>query len=444
MTALKTTILSFQPSTNQWTLHVPVSVIKQLSKRETNIRLGTKHLGKQIAYSHTSPQIGSISTRVKVSLERGQLAMGPLIGILTVKRGDGFKGNKKNFIDIIQTAKRIGALVYVFNVEDIQWSTETTGAYLYNDKEEAWNYVTKMPLPHVVYNRIPYREDEERDYVQSALKQLKAMPTLHLYNSHFFNKWHLYEKLGKDARVSQYIPDSVKLTTGKDLIFMMRKHPLLYLKPIDGKAGKGIMTVETEANRWVVKQKIGSKLVTKSFLSEAQLWTHLRSKLQSGYVIQQGINLATYNDRLFDIRVLVQKDGTGTFKLSGVGIRVAGKNSITTHVPRGGSIASPEIVLKEVATEVGYQELLKRLKKTVLELASALESHYPGLGEMSMDIGLDKQGQLWFFEANAKPMKFDEPHIRKTSLERIIEYSQYLSKFVKKEDHSHASEADHS
>ncbi|UUZ93289.1 YheC/YheD family protein [Paenibacillus sp. P25] len=46
---------------------------------------------------------------------------------------------------------------------------------------------------------------------------------------------------------------------------------------------------------------------------------------------------------------------------------------------------------------------------------------------MSMDLGVDTNGDLWFFEANSKPMKFDEPPIRKKSLENLIRYSLYLS-----------------
>lgn len=440
----RTSPLSYQPSTNQWTLHIPISSIKRLTQQETMINMGNRDRGKRVALSSSSPQPGSIATRVRIVNDRGTLSIGPLIGILTVRRGNDFKGSKKNFIDIIQTAKRMGALVYVFNVEDIQWSTKTTSAFLFNENHASWNYVPNMPLPHVVYNRIPYREDEEKDYVRSALKQLSSMPSLHLFNSQFFNKWHLYERLGRDSKVSHYVPDTVKFGSSKDLQRMLNKYPLLYLKPIDGKAGKGIMTIEQHSAAWVLKQRVGTKLISKSFQNERQIWSQLRSKTESGYVIQQGIHLATYDGRLFDIRALVQKDGTGTFSISGIGIRVAGKNSITTHVPRGGSIASPDAVLKRLMSEEQYEEFIQRLKNTILELASALEDHYPGLGEMSMDIGLDKGGQLWFFEANAKPMKFDEPHIRKTSLERIIEYSQYLSKFLKKEDMTHGSQADHS
>jgi hypothetical protein len=54
------------------------------------------------------------------------------------------------------------------------------------------------------------------------------------------------------------------------------------------------------------------------------------------------------------------------------------------------------------------------------------------IGEMSLDLGIDTSGQIWFFEANSRPMKFDEPEIRKRSLERIIQYSNYLTHSRKK------------
>ena len=71
--------------------------------------------------------------------------------------------------------------------------------------------------------------------------------------------------------------------------------------------------------------------------------------------------------------------------------------------------------------------LLSRIKSSALLIAKQIEKESGFLlGEMSMDLGVDTDGRLWFFEANAKPMKFDEPHIRKKSLERIFQYSQYL------------------
>lgn len=444
MTVPKMTVLSIKPASNQWTLHLSSSTLKKIGRNSATVSLGAEGIKKRVGLSSMAPAATSIVSKVRLSNRSGSLVAGPVIGILTVKRGDGFKGNKKNFIDIIQTAKSLGAIVYVFNVEDIDWSTRTTGAYFYQESTGAWIYLAETPLPQVVYNRIPYREDEQKGYVQSTIRQLMSIPSLHLFNHHFFNKWDLYDKLSQNPKVAEYIPETRKLKGLKDLSQMVSKYPLLYLKPISGKAGKGIMAIQSHANHYTLKQRIGSQLAVNNFQSEKDLWNQIKKKVQVGYVIQQGIPLATFEERPFDIRVLVQKDGKGVWGLSGVGIRVAGKNSITTHVPRGGSIALPEEVFRSYMSETEYEAFMTRLKKTVLELADALEESYQNLGEFSMDIGINRRGQLWFFEANAKPMKFDEPHIRKTSLERIVQYSQYLANLDAKEDESIASQASNS
>ncbi|RXT04809.1 YheC/YheD family protein [Ammoniphilus sp. CFH 90114] len=431
MTTPKLPILSFRPTSHQWTLHVPQTELQRLGNKELSVRFGAEKKSQKVALSTSSPQADSIASKVRVIQRQGGLSVGPFIGILTMSRGSEFKGNKNNYMDIIQTARQLGAFVYVFTVEDINWNNRTTKAFLY-DPKVGWAKTTDLPLPDVVYNRIPYREDEMKDYVQTTLKRLQSMPNLQLYNNHFFNKWNLYETLGKNPRVADYIPESQKLSSRREFYYMLNKYSLLYLKPISGKAGKGIMRLESDQGIYTLKIRQGNKTIGKRYQDATALWNEIKSKVSTGYVVQEGITLLTYQGRPFDIRVLVQKDGTGTWKPSGVGIRVAGKNSITTHVPRGGSIASPDAVLKKIMNDSEYAAFMERLRRTVLELASSLEEAYPSLGEFSMDLGLTKDKKLWFFEANAKPMKFDEPHIRKTSLERIVQYAQYLSNFSPK------------
>ncbi|WP_374725886.1 YheC/YheD family protein [Paenibacillus sp. P22] len=150
------------------------------------------------------------------------------------------------------------------------------------------------------------------------------------------------------------------------------------------------------------------------------------------YIAQQGIDLALYQERRFDLRALVQKNGSGQWAVSGIGARLAGSRSITTHVPRGGSIEDPEKLLQHAFGPQEARELMSKARSACVQLARQIEtasgqSH----GEMSMDLGVDVEGGLWFFEANAKPMKFDEPHIRKKSLERIFQYGSYLMRSPK-------------
>ncbi|MCC3377739.1 YheC/YheD family protein, partial [Cohnella sp. REN36] len=73
--------------------------------------------------------------------------------------------------------------------------------------------------------------------------------------------------------------------------------------------------------------------------------------------------------------------------------------------------------------------MLASVRHMALSIARSLEKEWPTLGEVSMDIGIDKHAKIWFIEANAKPGKFDEPHIRRLSLQRIVEYAQHQANF---------------
>ena len=150
------------------------------------------------------------------------------------------------------------------------------------------------------------------------------------------------------------------------------------------------------------------------------------------YIAQQGISLPRYQKRPFDLRVLVQKNGKGRWSITGIGARVAGSRSITTHVPRGGTIEDPQMLLQHVFGVDTAAIILRQASKTALTIAKQIEKgQRTRLGEMSMDLGVDAQGHLWFFEANAKPMKFDEPHIREKSLENTVLYCKFLAKKVR-------------
>lgn len=345
-----------------------------------------------------------------------------------------FRGNQENFIDLIRTGEEKGVHVYVMTTAEFKLLGDQAVGYTYNSHTKKWKKELH-PLPHVIYNRIPYRKFELLPEVQQVLKACMRHRKIRFFNPTFFNKWTLFEWLSKSKDTQTFIPATQKLTTNEDLEAFLQKHPNLYLKPIRGKAGKGIMKVSRiyEKNAKVRKYQLSVQDKTKSHISRysniPQLWTQIREMMgNQDYIIQQGITLAHYKQRPFDLRVLVQKNNKGRWSIAGIGARLAGKLSITTHVPRGGSIDDPAKLLEAGFGSSGSKKILKRAKQSALIIAKQIEkASQTMLGEMSMDLGVDNNGHIWFFEANSKPMKFDEPHIRKKSLDNLIQYSIHLS-----------------
>lgn len=356
----------------------------------------------------------------------------PGIGILTVHdKEHAFRGNRKNFIDLIRKGKEMNVPVSVVTARDLQLSNRRIRAFVYQTDTKTWSEQT-VALPTVIYNRIPTRKHELRPAVQKTIQSCLNHPRVHLFNPAFFNKYTLFEWISKSKKTKKYVPATKKLTTSSVLGGMLAQHETVYLKPVRGKAGKGIMRVTklTLRGRSIYQLTIQTVNRSKalSFSNQELLWN--RIKLEMGdeeYIVQQAISLASYKGRPFDLRVLVQKDGQGEWALSGIGARVAGKRSITTHVPRGGTIGEPRKLLIGTFGPQAADSMLNRAQVSALSIARQIEksSGYT-LGEMSLDLGVDTAGQMWFFEANSRPMKFDEPDIRKRSLERIVQYSQFL------------------
>ncbi|ANE49109.1 endospore coat-associated protein [Paenibacillus swuensis] len=357
----------------------------------------------------------------------------PVLAILTVDDDNGlFRGNRNNFIDLIKTGRDLGFLVYVATCKELKLNNKRIIGFTYNAESKTW-LQQLFPLPHVVYNRIPFRKDELLPESQRAIDSCLRHPNIRIFNPAFFNKWHLFEWLKKSKSTRKYIPATRKLTTAAEFGKLLKQHTVLYLKPERGKAGVGIMRAKQTTNkehpfRLTVQDEKGSH--TYRFTTLSKLWSKLsRFTGDEDYIAQQGIQLASVSQRPFDLRLLVQKNYKGQWDVTGIGARVAGVLSITTHVPRGGSIDDPEKLLTvSFGSEIAKKLMVKAKHAAHLIARQVEKGAGHSLGEMSMDMGVDEKGNIWFFEANAKPMKFDEPHIRKKSLERIFQYSMHLSK----------------
>jgi hypothetical protein len=357
----------------------------------------------------------------------------PVVAILTIEDDlQLFRGNRSNFADLIRTGQGMGIITYVITVKSLKLRAPRVLGYTYRNDDETWEKGW-YPRPTIVYNRIPQREDEGLPQVKRKLAALSKQPGIHLFNRRFFNKWSLFQWLNENKATKSYIPETKRLTNPLVLGTLLKKHRLLYLKPVRGKAGVGIMTVMVQPEKHLpyrlqIQEERGSRTYHSSTMK--RLWDRVLKQsaiLGEPYIAQQGIALAAVNNRPFDLRALVQKNGWGKWELSGIGARVAGDSSITTHVPRGGYIDDPEKLLVSIFGQEKTGKVLGKVRNTTIILARQIErsAHYK-MCEMSMDLGVDATGHVWFFEANSKPMKFDETHIRNKSLERIFQYSLYL------------------
>lgn len=374
---------------------------------------------------------GDLLVPISVEKNKQGIVLGPVIAILTVKKPGTatFRGNKPNFRDIIRTGQRLGLTVAVMTPESVR--DDRLDAYvLTGSGRGTWRRMV-LPLPSVVYNRVPDRE-AERDPGVVATKRWLKQRGIPIFNEGFFNKQDLHTWLTADPQAARYLPATEVLSSPEQLLRMLQRYPLLYVKPVEGKAGDGIIQIRTTPNQVRVTQQRNGKRTRRSFRTRRDAAQAVWRIARDGrYLLQQGIHLAAYGGHRFDLRLLVQKNRNGHWRLTGMGARVADADGITTHVPNGGRIEKAAKALR-ATFGAGSAGVERRVREMALQVAEALDRKWREqghrLGELSMDVGVDAQGGLWFFEANAKPMKFDEPVIRAKSLLRLLHYCAFLAR----------------
>lgn len=341
--------------------------------------------------------------------------LGQVFAILAGEGNDGFTGARLNFRDIISLAKNERTLIYVVPSNQV-----VDGGIWRGYVRLGHNHWVSIPCPRpqAIYNRIPNRALERK---KSAVRAREILSKLRIpvFNPEYFSKWRIYEIIERRG-LTNYMPDTELQLTESALLRMLQKHPAVYLKPSGGSVGHGMIRIETGKGGWnvyVLKNGRTSKHLCTNYQDVWQTVKHER--VLGRYVIQQAIALLEYRGHPCDFRVLLQKQ-SNTWRMVGRGVRVSGTGRITTHVPNGGSIASADAVLAEAYAD-GADKVEAELETFVTRAAEVIDEAYRGeLGEMSMDIGIDAGGHPWFFEANAKPMKFDEPDIRQKSLKGVL------------------------
>ncbi|SFX60087.1 Glutathione synthase/RimK-type ligase, ATP-grasp superfamily [Thermoactinomyces sp. DSM 45891] len=374
-----------------------------------------------------------VPTRLRKK-EDGKIVTGPFIAILSSDNRYPFSGNHYNFRDIIKMGKKMGVTVYVTTPKYLSQSGDVVKGYLLDSKSKRIKWIPSLlPRPNVIYNRIPSRKAEKQMSVQAVLQKIKHSSTP-IFNPHYFDKWTLHKQLSSDENCAKYLPITMRIDQESVLQTLLTSHNSIMLKPVEGKAGIGMMKVTKKPAGYeciiqTLREKKRYNLATIS-----DVWRVISPYTQNrAYIAQQYIPLAQYGNCPFDVRMLFQKNMTGEWGLTGIGVRVAGAKAITTHVPMGGRIESAVKVFTSIFGDQEAKKIRDKLERIGITIAKTIEKKqgYP-LGEMSMDIGLERTGRPWFFEANAKPMKFDEPNIREKSLRRLIQYSLYLSEKAKK------------
>jgi hypothetical protein len=313
----------------------------------------------------------------------------------------------------------IGAKIFSFTRRDINWSKKIiTGMYLSNQELS----MGKFEFPDVIYNRCFSHSSIMAKKIEAIIGSDKFFNCINR-----FDKWDVYKALRKTS-LKPFLPKTYLFQTSK-LSSNLNRHKEVFIKPCLGFKGKGIYQIKTDES--------GNKSLYYNCLNDYETFKDNYSLMykihelvgDEKYIVQEAIpTLIIDNDRCFDIRILLQKNITGQWKISEELSRVSLANYFVTNFCY--EVRSPIYILKQ--TSLNASSIMEKVYRLSLKTSEIMDSKFGLLGEISVDFCIDPSGNLYIIEVNGKPdkslfLKLGNKKVINTIYKRPIEYAFHLS-----------------
>ncbi|MDQ1147203.1 hypothetical protein QE429_004030 [Bacillus sp. SORGH_AS 510] len=350
-------------------------------------------------------QLPSMKVTLHAFIDHQTLSIGPLVGIFTA----GFThdaefpvGDRTTFFSkLLSVNKTVGALPFVFGEQHINWEQGTIEGYFYH--QLSWKTV-EVPFPNVIYDRLPNRRSENNPKLIKVKERLQKEYLIPWYNPGFFNKLEIYERLQQDTSVTRYLPETHPFTSFSIIETMLSKYGHIFIKPQNGSLGLGVHQViyDKLSDDYYCRyqDKEGINRLRKFTSLEKLINTVFANQSLENMLVQQGIHLIRYDQRSVDFRIHTNKDDVGKWHITAIAAKIAGLGSVTTHTRSGGEIKTVE----EIFPKDECDFYIGKLTNAALLLSNVLDQSVEGIiGEIGFDLGIDRNGEVWLFEANSKP-----------------------------------------
>lgn len=374
----------------------------------------------------------SASHRYGIAWGNNEILLGPVVGIMAETSRDmsrPFLGQSHFIKEVIKSSRELGEICFGFSPYSINYRNRTIMGITYAHGE--WRKDI-FPIPDIVYPR-------EGGYSYSCLQVRKRLESMgcKFINPPLIGKWQTHKYLSSSMCMSQYIPETHRVTSFTQIEQMLKKYGAVYIKPVTGSQGKNIIKVGREGSniyRYQYQVNYHSREGTARNLQS--LRQSLRGLMgHRSYIVQRRIHLLRVNGNIADVRVLVQKDNTGDWSITGKAFRIGKRGSITSNISGGGSGQKiPAVLNRYFPDPVTRDRIVDEINYLAIEAAQELERNIPSIGEMGVDIGIDMNGKIWFIEANLKPARqvfvmIGEKNTRQMAVSKPLLYARYLANF---------------
>ncbi len=446
MTSVTKSILMSKESKGRWSFSVPLinrsTLLLHHGVKSCKMKL-PKTTGQSASFfiEPEFAQMLSLPTfkneyRVKHN-DTGQLFFGPLVGIFINEHWLQCLLSRKSmpicslYTEVLE---RNQGLAVFFSLERILWDRSEVIGVVRDTSQPAkvWKEHT-LPIPTVIYDRcFGYQGRvggmdlrKKCAFYDRNIKVINALPKL--------GKIEIYNICSENESLRAHLPqwDIFHSETGASLL---EKYSEAYIKPDRLSRGKGVTKVTQTSEGYLVEQRRRSLNYRQLCVATDEVLDKIAYYLKDNpMVIQETIQLQRYKGRPFDFRLLLQKDGFGQWKQTGIAARICGDGSIISGPRSGGEVSTYEEVMKSLPEEQ-RDKIALSLLNLAKDIAKTIEEQIGLYAELGFDLGVDIHGHVWVIEVNGKPLKVSIERLQNRTIthlayERPIEYAIWLAGF---------------
>ena len=229
----------------------------------------------------------------------------------------------------------------------------------------------------------------------------------------------------REEALKEYVPETRRLSA-ESLLELLRCYGMVYIKPDKGRYGGGIMRAEMLSGPHNTVFRLSLGRVSRQYTSYEELQVAVESITAfRPYLVQQGIQMLTHDNCLFDVRVMVQQSPRRKWETTGYLARVAAPGRIVTNFHSEGTPHELPPILANYLSSTDSKRLIQRLCRLGVTVAKRCHRAFPQLKEVGLDIAIDRGMKPWILEVNTRPMADVFMKLgNKTMFRRITRYAR--------------------
>lgn len=356
-----------------------------------------------------------------------RLHVGPLVGVL-LRHVDAERLDRSGrYRQMVAEARMAGTIPYFFSIEGVDFEQERCQGWL--NRDGTWEEET-LPLPDVIYHRATYGDSAKRRAASALIRDLVRLKGVSLLNNaNSFSKRSVNEALRFFADSAELAPLTLPFDHFPQFAELLARYPSLFVKADHGSHGSDVVRLTAEGEEWRVLGKINGRTVDEVFSQTEQVYAFLcLAKDSRVWVVQEGIDVPQVGGCVFDVRVILQKDNAGEWVAALTLVRLAEPHKVAANMSQGGRPYLPSAFLREFGEHLpGFDEMDQRASDAAVQTALALEARFGLLGEVGVDIAVDRTCRPWVLEANAKPLHPELPDMPMPLVRYPFHYATHLA-----------------